>query len=77
MSREFLVMKVCCAVCGSALCVEYAKPGSAPHSNGQPTGSEMVELAALVEPCGKCLQPLEDVRKAVSVLLAAAQEGKE
>ena len=39
--------------------------------NGEPTGAHMVEQKVAVEPCQKCMAPLEELRAAARVLVGA------
>lgn len=70
--REFLVTKLVCAKCGSNLQLTYDAPkGAGDYSEGEPTGAVMVEQLVAVEPCRRCLKPLEDLRAAARVLAEA------
>jgi hypothetical protein len=70
MSRDFLVTKFVCAKCGTNLSLTYDVPTHAgSYSQGEPTGATMVEQLVAVDPCEKCLKPLEQVRSAISILM--------
>ena len=67
--REFLVTKFVCARCGHNLKLsDHAPKGLSHHASGEPTGAAMVEQRVVIEPCRCVTQPLDDMRKAVSVL---------
>jgi hypothetical protein len=66
MSREFLVTKFVCAVCGTNLSITHAK--SSNYAHGEPTGANMVEHIAAIEPCKPCAAPLQQIRSALEVL---------
>ncbi len=66
MSREFLITKLTCTVCLSNLNVSYKTPKLAAHAQGEPTGAAKVEVTVGVEPCAKCFEPLNQVRRAFS-----------
>lgn len=66
MSREFLVTKLTCTACLSNLNVSYKTPKISTHAQGQPTGAAMVEVAVGVDPCAKCFEPLNQMRRAFS-----------
>ena len=67
--REFLITKFVCAKCGDNLELTYDKPsGAVRHADGEPTGAAKVEQVVVVEPCRRCLEPLENVRRAIGVL---------
>ena len=70
--REFLITKIVCSVCGNNLELNYVAPvGSGKYAEGEPTGAAMVQQLVSVEPCKKCSAPLEEMRKAVRVLVNA------
>lgn len=69
--RKFLVTKFACAKCNSNLHIaDGPMPKWAPHESGEPTGCETHENVILLEPCQKCMQPLEDMRQAARTLMA-------
>jgi hypothetical protein len=75
MSREFLVTKFVCAVCGTNLNITYDMPTRASnYAHGEPTGANMVEQRVAVEPCKHCEAPLQQIRSALGVL--AKQGGR-
>ena len=68
--RTFLITKMVCAKCGSNLQLTYDMPkGAAEYADGEPAGAAMVEQFVVVEPCKKCLAPMEEMRKAARALL--------
>ena len=70
--REFLVTKFVCATCGSNLQLTYDAPKCAgQHANGEPSGAYMVQQLVAVEPCCKCMAPLEQMRTAAKTLFSA------
>lgn len=69
MSREFLVMKMVCANCGSNLSLSYETPKKiSNHAQGQPSGAYMVEKMVAVEPCRPCMEPLRRLQEALATL---------
>lgn len=72
--REFLVTKLVCSKCGNNLQLSTDRPKTTRCATGEPTGADMVELAVAVEPCPVCMGPLEQMRRAVAVLLDAAKQ---
>lgn len=67
--REFLITKFVCSKCGSNLQMTYDVPKAAGrHAAGEPTGADMVQQIVAIEPCEKCMQPLEELRAAARVL---------
>ena len=69
--REFLVTKMVCATCGGNLQLTYDVPTRAGHhAQGEPTGAHMVQQLVAVEPCRKCMAPLEQMRAAAKTLFA-------
>ena len=70
--REFLVTKMVCATCGGNLQLTYDVPTRAGHhAQGEPTGAYMVQQLVAVEPCRKCMAPLEQMKAAARTLFAA------
>ena len=70
--REFLITKMVCSKCGSNLSLTYDTPKVAGlWAEGEPTGADMVQQLIAVEPCKKCMAPMEELRKAVRVLIGA------
>lgn len=70
--REFLITKMVCAKCGSNLQLTYDAPkGAGRYADGEPTGAATVQQVVAVEPCQKCLAPLEELRAAAKVLFGA------
>ena len=70
MNREFLVMKFVCSKCGENLQLTYEVPNnSGKYAKGEPTGAAMVEQVVAIEPCECSVRPLEEMRRAVKVLL--------
>jgi hypothetical protein len=71
MSREFLVTKFVCAKCGTNLNLSYDVPrGAGGYSEGEPTGALMVCTVVPVEPCKKCAEPMEDLKRAFKKAMA-------
>jgi hypothetical protein len=71
MSREFLVTKFVCAKCGANLNLSYDVPrGAGEYSDGEPTGALMVRSLIAVEPCKKCAEPMEDLKRAFKKAMA-------
>ena len=77
--RTHLVMKLVCSQCGNLLRMSYdePKPRGNQHSEGQPTGAAMRQTQICVEPCKTCMQPADEVAKALQTIMkhAAKQEG--
>lgn len=70
--RQFLITKMVCAKCGNNLQLTYDVPkGDGRYADGEPTGAHMVEQKVAVEPCQKCMAPLEELRAAARVLVGA------
>ena len=68
--REFLITKFVCAKCGSNLHLTYDVPKVVgQYADGEPTGADMVLHIVAIEPCEKCMKPLEELRAAAMVLL--------
>ena len=73
MSRQFLVTKFVCSVCGGNLSVSYDVPkGAGQHSPGEPTGADIVEQLVAVEPCAPCAAPLKAVQSSLRTLIGVA-----
>ena len=69
MSREFLLIKPVCAACGANLTMTYDLPkGSDDYSEGEPTGGIMVKHIVAVEPCSRCMEPLNKIRRALQMI---------
>lgn len=75
MMRPYLVTTFYCAKCGAAINLTYDKPEKSLEcvSDGI-TGGSKVELRVFVEPCKKCLQPVEDIRHALKALVRITEE---
>ena len=70
--REFLITKIVCSKCGSNLELNYNVPqGSGQYAEGEPTGAYTLQQLVAVDPCKKCMAPLEELRKAARVLVGA------
>jgi hypothetical protein len=70
--RQFLITKMVCAKCGSNLQLTYDAPkGAGRYADGEPTGADMVQHVVAVEPCEKCMAPLEELRAAARVMVGA------
>lgn len=70
--REFLVTKFVCAKCGTNLQPTYDMPkGAGQYADGEPTGACMVQQTIAIEPCERCMKPLEDMKAAARVLMQA------
>jgi hypothetical protein len=70
MSREFLITKFVCAVCGANLNITYDMPTKASnHAAGEPTGASVVNQRIAIEPCKPCAAPLQQIRSALEVLI--------
>lgn len=73
--RQMLVTKFSCAACGSNLNLTYDKPkNSGGYVVGEPTGADMVQQVIAIEPCRKCIKPLEDIKNALAVLRLGADK---
>lgn len=71
--REFLITKLVCAQCGRILKLSYPEGRkSIPSVDGEPTGSDKVEMAVHVWPCETCYAPVERVKFALSELVGIA-----
>lgn len=68
--RQFLITKMVCAKCGSNLQLTYdTTKGAGRYADGEPTGADMVQQIVAVEPCHKCMAPLNEMRAAVQTLM--------
>lgn len=75
MSREFLVMKMVCAQCGSTLSLSYDTPKSGSnYAEGQPSGAFMVEKLVAIEPCRPCMEPLRRLQEALETLKVSGKK---
>ena len=67
--REYLVIKLQCAVCGTNLKMTYKEPNCrADYAEGEPTGAAMVQTSIAVKPCELCSAETDRIKNAVSVL---------
>ena len=71
MMREFLITKFACSECGSNLQLTYKTPERVGHADGEPTGAATVCQVVVIEPCQCTTRPLDEMRRAVKVLLGA------
>ena len=70
MMREFLITKFVCSKCGSNLNLSYDEPkGAGRYADGEPTGAAMLQQVVAIDPCECIVQPFEEMRQAVNVLL--------
>lgn len=77
MSREFLVMKMVCAQCGSNLSLSYDTPKTGSnYAQGEPSGAFMVEKLVAVEPCRPCMEPLRRLQEALETLKVSGTKTK-
>ena len=68
--REFLVTKFVCAKCFVNLQLAEETPkGAGRYAHGEPTGALMVQNVIAIEPCQCSREPLDEMRRAVSVLM--------
>ena len=68
--RKFLVTKFACAKCNTVLEIaDSPMPKWTPHDEGQPSGVDMHENPILLEPCPKCMRPLDGMRQAMKTLM--------
>lgn len=68
-SRKNLVTNFQCSVCGSDLCLSYEGKKIDFAGDHSITGAFKVDVFVYVEPCAKCLEPLERMRSAALTLL--------
>lgn len=73
MSRQFLITKFVCSVCGSTLSLTYdrAKRTDA-YDEGEPTGADMVKSLIAIEPCRTCMAPMQTIKNALKILKESA-----
>jgi len=72
MMREFLITKFVCSKCGNNLQLTYDTPkGAGRYADGEPTGADMVHQVVAIEPCECATRPLDEMRRALNVLLGA------
>lgn len=77
MKREFLITKFVCAKCGDVLEIERAPTTErARHCDGEPTGAAMVASTIVIEPCKRCAEPFEAMRRAAATLFGAVSTEK-
>jgi len=68
--RKFLITKFVCSKCGGNLQLTYDTPrGAGRYAEGEPTGADMVQQLVSIEPCECTTRPLDEMRRAASVLL--------
>ncbi len=70
MMRPYLVTKFYCSKCGGGLDLTYDAPKTLDHVSDGITGGDKVELKVFVEPCRKCMKPVDDVHAALKTLLS-------
>lgn len=67
--RHFLVTQMHCAKCGGVLELSYDKPTNPlEYESDGITGGNKVEMKVFIEPCKKCMRPVEDLKSAMKTL---------
>lgn len=72
--REYLLTKFVCSKCGSNLRLTYDIPkGAGRCANLEPTGAAMVQQLVAIEPCHCVTAPLDEIKRAASLLFASVK----
>lgn len=84
MARENLIFGFHCSVCGEHLTLKYERedgphsPKPDSHRRGDPTGAAVRYASSIaIDPCRKCMEPVEAVKGALNVLHKIADQKAE
>lgn len=70
MKREMLVTKFVCANCNNLLEIDFSSPTTARCAEDEPTGAAIVTSVVGIRPCATCYAKLDDMQRAIKVLLS-------